>query len=179
MSTPGETRRLPAVLPSRPGSQPPSAARRVRLTVRGCLVLMLLIFLVSDLLGSQLGMAWLDGAGYAAGCLLAVAYARREALLLVSTSPPALFLVALVAAELVTATGSTLLATAEGTLLALATCAPWLFGATVAGLVLATVRGLPQCVRDLRGELGGQDSDPRYVPLSQRIRDGVTSRPPS
>lgn len=151
----------------------------MRLTVRGCVVLMLLVFLVSDLLGSRLSWAWLDGAGYAVGCLLAVSYARREALLLVSTSPPALFLVALVTAELVTATGSTLLATAEGTLLALATCAPWLFGVTVAGLILATARGLPQCVRDLKGELGGQDGRTRYEPLSQRLRDRMASRPPS
>jgi hypothetical protein len=166
MSTPEETR------------QPPSAppAGRVRLTVRGCVVLMLLVFLVSDLIGSSLGWGWLDGVGYGAGCLLAVAYARREALLLVATAPPALFLIALVTAELVTATGSTLLATAEGTLLALATCAPWLFVVTVAGLALAMKRGLLQCIRDLKGELGGQGMGGQagFVPPTapaQRVRD--------
>ena len=116
---------------------------------------MLLIFLVSDLLANKLGWGWLGGAGYGLGSLLAVTYARRESLLLVVIAPPVLFLVALVTAELVTATGSTLLATAEGTLLALATCAPWLFGVTVVGLGAAIVRGLPQCVRDFKAELSG------------------------
>jgi ABC-type amino acid transport system permease subunit len=118
-------------------------------------VLMLLIFLVSDLLANKLGWGWLGGAGYGLGGLLAVTYARREALLVVVTAPPVLFLAALVTAELITATGSTLLATAEGTLLALATCAPWLFAVTVVGLIVAMVRGLPQCVRDFKAELSG------------------------
>jgi hypothetical protein len=131
------------------------ASGRARLTGRGCVVLMLLIFLVSDLLADKLGWGWLGGAGYGLGCLLAVTYARRESLLLVVIAPPVLFLVALVTAELVTATGSTLLATAEGTLLALATCAPWLFGITVVALVAAMVRGLPQSVRDFKAELSG------------------------
>lgn len=155
---------------------PPAGPGKVRLTVRGCVVLMLLVFLVSDLLGNKLGWGWLDGLGYGAGCLLAVAYARREALLLVATAPPALFLIALVIVELVTATGSTLLATAEGTLLALATCAPWLFVMTVAGLALAIRRGLLQCIRDLKGELGGQAGyQPPGAPgvSAPRVRDGA------
>ena len=135
---------------------------QARLTGRGCVVVMLLIFLVSDLLVSKLGLGWLDGLGYGTGCLLAVAYARREALLLVVTAPPALFLVALVTAELITATGSTLLATAEGTLLALATGAPWLFAVTLAGLVVAMFRGLPQCVRDFKVELSGRGARSGY-----------------
>lgn len=140
---------------------------QARLTGRGCVVVMLLIFLVSDLLASKLGLGWLDGLGYATGCLLAAAYARREALLLVVTAPPALFLVALVTAELITATGSTLLGTAEGTLLALATGAPWLFGVTVAGLVVAMFRGLPQCVRDFKVELSGRGARSGYEPLAR------------
>jgi hypothetical protein len=131
-------------------------------------VLMLLIFLVSDLLADKLGWGWLGGAGYGLGCLLAVTYARREALLLVVIAPPALFLAALVIAELVTATGSTLLATAEGTLLALATGAPWLFGITVVALVAAMVRGLPQSVRDFKAELSG---------LSTRTGDETSAGP--
>ena len=101
-------------------STPPASPGRVRLTMRGCVVLMLLVFLVSDLLGGTLGWGWLDGLGYGAGCLLAVLYARREALLFVVIAPPVIFLAALVAAQLATATGSTLLATMEGTGLALA-----------------------------------------------------------
>ena len=157
-------------------STPSAGPGRVRLTVRGCVVLMLLVFLVSDLLGSKLGWGWVDGAGYGAGGLLAVAYARREALLLVVTAPPALFLIALVTVELMTATGSTLLATAEGTLLALATCAPWLFVVTVAALALGVRRGLLQCIRDLKGELGGPGMGRQagFVPPTtpaERVRD--------
>lgn len=142
---------------------------------------MLLIFLVSDLLAAKLGWSWLGGVGYGIGCLLAVAYARREALLLVVTAPPALFLVALVTTELITATGSTLLATAEGTLLALATNALWLFAFTVTGVVVAMFRGLPQCIRDFKVELSGRGAQSGYEPLV-RPRAAVGpggSEPPS
>jgi uncharacterized membrane protein AbrB (regulator of aidB expression) len=39
--------------------------------------------------------------------------------------------------------------------LTLSTAAPWLFGGVAAALLIATVRGLPQCVRDLRSRLAG------------------------
>ena len=133
---------------------------------------MLLVFLVCDLLATRLGWGWLAGAGYLLGGLLAVTYARREALLLVVTAPPALFLVTLVTVDLVTATGSRLLSTAEGTLLALAMSAPWLFAGTVACVVAALARGLPQCVRDLKDDLSGMRAG-----TGQRAQDDAGSRP--
>jgi hypothetical protein len=122
------------------------------------MLVMLAVFLIGNLIAAWAHADALSGLGYAAGCLLAVVYARREALLLVVTTPPLIFLVALVAAELITAAGSTVLATAEGTLLTLAAVAPWLFGCTLACLIVALLRGLPQCVRDLRAALGGRTS---------------------
>jgi hypothetical protein len=74
----------------------------------------------------------------------------------VVTTPPTIFLAALVAAELITAGSHTVLATTEGTILTLAAVAPWLFGCTVACLIAGLLRGLPRCVRDLRAQLNGR-----------------------
>ena len=93
-----------------------------------------------------------------AGCALAVTYARREAMLVVVTTPPAAFLLALVSVELMTAGGSTLLSAAEGTLLTLAGTAPWLLVVTIGYLAVAMTRGLPQCIQDLRAALAGQNA---------------------
>jgi hypothetical protein len=129
----------------------------LRLTGRGSLVLMALVFLIANLIAAWSHVTWLAGPGYAAGALLAVFYARRESLLAVVTTPPALFLVTLVTAQLLTATGrSTVLAALEGTLLALAATAPWLLGATVAYLAAAMLRGLPRCLQDLRLAIAGE-----------------------
>jgi hypothetical protein len=176
MSVPGGTRSTPGTMPQRPAAEPgrpqgrSSAVgdgRRVparkqsrpRLTGRGAVLLMLAVFLVGNLIAVPIKVPWLGGLGYAAGCLLAVAYTRREALLLVVTAPPAIFLAALVATELITAGGNTVLATTEGTLLTLAAVAPWLFGCTIACLIAGLVRGLPRCVRDLRAQLNGRGAE--------------------
>src|SRR5437660_4732146 len=146
MSVPGDARPVPVTVPvehvpaaataaTRPGAAVGGGRRRParggsrsrpKLTGRGCTLLMLVVFFVSCLLAQWLQIGSLTGAGYGAGCLLAVLYARREALLYVAIAPPVIFLGALVAAELATASGSTLLATAEGTVLALAGVWPWL-----------------------------------------------------
>jgi hypothetical protein len=129
----------------------------LRLTGRGSLVLMTAVFLIASLIAAWSHVAWLSGPGYALGALLAVGYARRESLLPVVATPPALFLGTLVIAQLLTATGhSTGLAAVEGTLLALAATAPWLLGATVAYLATAMLRGLPRCLRDLRLAIAGE-----------------------
>jgi hypothetical protein len=133
----------------RPGSAP-------RLTSRGCALVMFVVFLGTGLLAQLLSAAWIGGLGYGAGCLLAVAFARRAALLFVSTAPPLIFLIALVCAQLITATGSTLLATAEGTVLALAAASGWLFACTAGCIVLAVLRGLPQAIRDLSAQINGR-----------------------
>jgi hypothetical protein len=138
------------------GPRPGRARSRARLTGRGAVLVMVAVFLVVDLIAAGVHSTFLNGFGYAAGCLLAVTYARREALLVVATTPPAIFLAALLAVKLMTAGGNVVLAGAEGTLLTLAAIAPWLFGVTIAYLAAATVRGLPRCIQDLRTALAGQ-----------------------
>jgi hypothetical protein len=172
MSVPGETRSTPGTMPLRHAAEhgrstavgegrraPARKQNRPRLTGRGAVLLMLAVFLVGNLIAVPVQVPWLGGLGYAAGCLLAVAYTRREALLIVVTTPPAIFLAALVAAELITAGSHTALATTEGTLLTLAAVAPWLFGCTIACLIAGLVRGLPRCIRDLRAQLNGRDAE--------------------
>jgi hypothetical protein len=139
------------------GRRPPAAQHgRPRLTGRGAVLIMIIVFLAGNLVTAWTQLSWPGGLGYGAGCLLAAAYARREALLLVVLVPPVIFLTTLTTAELISAGGGTLLATAEGTILALAAVAPWLFCGTAACLVVAMVRGLPRCVRDLRAEMSGR-----------------------
>jgi hypothetical protein len=136
----------------------------VRLTGRGCVLLMLVTFGIGDLIAAWTHVDWLGGLGYAAGFGLAVAYARREALLMVAAAPPALFLGALVVVQLMTAGRSTGLSVAEGTFLTLAATAPWLLGGTAACLAAATMRGLPRCVQELRVALAGQSGEARLWP---------------
>jgi hypothetical protein len=138
--------------------RPGRARNRPRLTGRGAVLVMLVVFLIGDLIGAGLHAAVVAGLGYAAGCALAVTYARREAMLVVVTTPPAAFLLALVSVELMTAGGSTLLSAAEGTLLTLAGTAPWLLVVTIGYLAVAMTRGLPQCIQDLRAALAGQNA---------------------
>jgi len=132
----------------------------LRLTGRGAILLMLVVFFVGNLIAAAAQANWLNGVTYAAGSLLAVGYVRREALLLLATTPPLAFLVALVGAELLTAQGGTLLATAEGTVLTLATTSLWLLCCTALCLLVAWLRGLRQCIRDLTAELGGLVHEP-------------------
>ena len=129
---------------------------RPRLTSRGALVVMVAAFLAGNLLAAGIAHSWPAGLGFAAGCLLAVAYARRESMLLVVVAPPVIFLITLVGAELITASSASALATAEGVLLTLAGTAPWLFGVMIITLVIAMMRGLPSCIRRLGAELAGR-----------------------
>jgi hypothetical protein len=132
----------------------PRPGVRGRLTASGALLGMLLLCLVTCLVAAWRQLDLLAGLGYCAGCVLAPVYARRAAQLRVAVSAPVVFLLAEVVAQALTTSGSsghaTLLSVAEGTFLALADCAPWLFAGTAVCIAIAMFRGLPQCVRDLR-----------------------------
>lgn len=160
---PGQASRTMPVRVAGPGSRAPGSRRssaghgsRLRLTGRGAVALMLVVFAVANLLGTRLQAGWLDGLGYLAGCLPAVGYVRRDGLLLLVTTPPLVFLVTLVGAEVASAQGGTLLATAEGSALALAGASGWLFAGTAGYLAIAMARGLHRCIRSLNAELKGQ-----------------------
>jgi hypothetical protein len=129
-----------------------------RMTGRGAVLAMFALFFTGAAIADLLHLGVLAGLSFLAGCVLAVRFARRSALLIVVVSPPLIFLIAVACAESISSspTGhSRVLSAAEGTILTLAAAAPWLFGGEALGLVLALFRGLPQCVRDLRAGLRG------------------------
>lgn len=123
------------------------------------------IFLLSCLAGGHTpGTAAsggnLPGFGFAAGAVISAGSVRREDLLIVVTAPPVLFVIALTCAELISAWlpgGLPVSAGSEATaiFLTLSTAAIWLFAGFTAALILALIRGLRQCVRDLRTGLSG------------------------
>lgn len=129
------------------------------MSTRTAIVVMFIIFLLTDLSAGWLHVVALTGFGFAAGSAAAAARTRREHLLLAATTPPLIFLIAVTASELVTlhmhhVAASPGLALAD-IFLTLSTAAPWLFGGLAGALLIATLRGLPQCVRDLRAQLTG------------------------
>jgi hypothetical protein len=147
----------PGRLPEAGNGESYGAARpgfRGRLTASGTLLGLLLVCLVTCLVAAWRQVDVLAGLGFCAGCVLAPVYARRAAQLRVTVSAPVVFLVAEIVAQSLTTSGSSghraVLSVAEGTLLALADVAPWLFAGTAVCIAIAMFRGLPQCVRDLR-----------------------------
>jgi hypothetical protein len=129
------------------------------MSTRAAVIMMFAIFLLTDLSASWLHVVALTGFGYAAGSAAAAGRTRREDLLLAATTPPLIFLISVTIGELITlhlnhVAVSAGLALAD-IFLTLSTAAPWLFGGLAGALLIATVRGLPQCVRDLRAQLTG------------------------
>jgi hypothetical protein len=122
---------------------------------------MFVVSLAGCLLAAWLHIALIAGLGFCAGCVLATRYSRRQVQLHVVLSIPAIFLAALVVAELVIpGAGSghrTMLSVFEGTVLTLAAVAPLLFAGTAIGVGIALFRGLPQCIRELRTEARRHD----------------------
>lgn len=124
---------------------------------RTAIFAMFAIFVLTGMAANWLQVSALTGFGFAAGSALAAGRTRPSDLLPVATSPPLLFLLAVVSTELISlhvkhvAAGPALVL--AGIFLTLAASAPWLFGGMAGALLIATVRGLPQCVRQLRGEI--------------------------
>jgi hypothetical protein len=137
-------------------ARPPRAAGergRIALTGRGAVAGMVVLFFFILLVASWLQWGFLAGPSFLIGSVGAAWYTKRRDLLTVAVSPPLLFFAALIFAKALTARGSTIISTVEGTALTLANVAPWLFAGVVLSLIVAWVRGLPQCVADLRRDL--------------------------
>jgi hypothetical protein len=134
------------------------------MTARGAVLSMFAVFLAGTLIAGWLHTELLTGLSFVAGCVLAARYTRRSGLLAATVSPPALFLAALICAELLDSDSGTVwhtvAATCEGSVITLASVAPWLFAGVILGLVIAFARGLRGCVSELRAELRG-DIPPR------------------
>lgn len=156
---------------------------RSHVTARGALLGMFLVCLVTCLVGGWRQVDILDGLAYCAGCVLMPVYARRDAQLRVVISAPAVFLLALVITQALTAQGSSghgsALSVAEGTFLTLADVAPWLFAGTALCVVIALTQGLSQCVRDLRADPARSAAARRPQPGGARHRDRFEPDPPA
>jgi hypothetical protein len=153
-------------------AQPAATTVRSHLTARGALLVMFAVSLVTCLIAAWLHADVVAGAGFVTAAILAPVYARRDALLHIVISAPVLFLLAEILMQALTAQGSSsrgsVMSVLEGTLLTLADVAPWLFAGTAICAAVAMMRGLPQCIRDLRAGLRGEPmpstparSDPR------------------
>lgn len=140
--------------------RPTATTARSRLTARGAVLVIFAVCLVTCLIAAWLHADVVAGVGFVAAAILAPVYARRDALLHIVISAPVLFLLAEILTQVLTAQGSSsrgsMMSVLEGTLLTLADVAPWLFAGTVACVALAMMRGLPQCIRDLRAGLRGE-----------------------
>jgi hypothetical protein len=149
----------------RPGSDQPGRPPESpsRLTARGAGLAMFSVFFPGTLTSGWLHVTALTGLSFVAGCILAGLYTRRAHLLTVVTMPPMIFMLALICAKAVSATGNTVVSTAEGSLLTLSAVAPWLFCGAAVTIVIALFRGLPRRVSELRaglrGSLGRGDLD--------------------
>ena len=172
----------PAAFPSTRTARP---VRRARLTASGALLGMLALCLVTCLLAAWWQVDVVAGLGFCAGCVLAPVYARRAAQLRVAVSAPVIFLLAEIVAQSITAPGNSghgaAVSVLEGTVLALADVAPWLFAGTALCITIALFRGLPQCVRDLRtganmGSAGRGAQPPGPARAGTALRDQHSHR---
>lgn len=146
--------------------------RPITLTGRGAIAGMLVLFLVSLLIASWLQWGVLAGASFVIGSVAAAWYTRPRDLLAVAVSPPLLFFCALVVVKAFTAQGAAIISTVEGTALTLANVAPWLFAGAVLYLIVAWVRGLPQCVSELRHDLRPDLPRPRSESPGATVSQG-------
>lgn len=146
-----------------------------RLTGRGAVLGMALVFTVGLLAATWLGVTVLAGAFFVLGCGLAAWYTRPADLLTVVLVPPILFSGALILVEAMTASGSLVLSVAAGSLVVLVSVALWLAAGLVLTVAIAWRRGLPQCVRDLRHDLRAE----RARAASPRPSSARASRGPA
>ncbi|MFI7032929.1 DUF6542 domain-containing protein [Microbispora rosea] len=116
----------------------------LRLTARGAIVMLFVITLV--------GMPFLPGPAFVAGCLAAVLLVRPRDLLPLVVTPPLVFFAAALLVELLRAlrSASMLQTFGLGMFTALSSGAPWLFLGAALALGIAWVRGLPANLRELR-----------------------------
>jgi hypothetical protein len=127
------------------------------MTARGAVVAMFSLFFLGMLAADWLHLGSLIGLSFAAGCVLAARYTKRDGLLTAVATPPLIFMIALAGTQTMSAHADTLRRTLtsaiEGIALTLASVAPWLFGGVILGVVVAMFGGLPRCVSEFRTNL--------------------------
>jgi hypothetical protein len=140
----------------RPGPPPSSAGGAkagIRLTGRGAILCLFVLCFVGILVSGWLGTGIVADALFVAGCGAMAWYAKPSDLLTVAVAPPLAFFFGCVLAKLASSSGGT--SAAEGTLVTLATSAPWLFIGTALTIVIGLRRGLLGNIRELRQGLQG------------------------
>lgn len=140
----------------RPGPPPSSAdgaKAGIRLTGRGAILCLFVLCFVGILVSGWLGTGIVADALFVAGCGAMAWYAKPSDLLTVAVAPPLAFFFGCVLAKLASSSGGT--SAAEGTLVTLATSAPWLFIGTALTIVIGLRRGLLGNIRELRQGLRG------------------------
>jgi hypothetical protein len=154
------------------------------MTARGAVFAMFSVFFLGMLAADGLRLGSLTGLSFVAGCGLAARYTKRDGLLTAVATPPLIFMIALVCTETMSSHADTLRRTVtsavEGTVLTMASVAPWLFSGVILGVIIAMFRGLPQCVRELRADMrGGLGQRPRASFRPPRPRASFPTRPPA
>jgi hypothetical protein len=160
------------------GQAEQATAPAARLTGRGAVLGMAVVFVMGLLVASWLNVTVLAGVFFVVGCALAAWYTRPADLLTVVLAPPLLFSGALIFVEAVTASGSVLLSVTAGSVVVLASLALWLAIGLVVTVAIAWPRGLPQCVRDLRRDLHAERARPTAARAPGSPRPGILSRDP-
>ena len=144
---------------------------QIRLTGRGAVAVMLVVFALGLTGAAWLGSPVLAGAFFIAGSAAAVFNVRQRDLLMATIAPPLVFGIVLVGVKAGTATGNIALSTAEGAAITLAGAAPWLFAGTALSLIIAWQRGLRGCVRELREDLRSAGPRPGLAVRSSSAPD--------
>lgn len=131
---------------------------RPEIGARGATVTVFMSSLMSDMAAQYLHAVRLTGFGFAVGCAAAASLARRRALMVVITTAPLVFLVAITCAEALAAHADHIGLSAgricARVLFTLASTAPWLFGGFAWALLIAICRVLAQRITDRRRERG-------------------------
>ena len=132
----------------------------VKLTGRGAVLVMLVVFALGLLGASWVRSPVLAGVSFIVGSVAAAVYVTQRDLLMVTITPPLLFCIVLIGVKAGTATGNLALSVAEGAAITLAGVAPWLFAGTALSLIIAWPRGLRGCFRELRHGMQPADRRP-------------------
>jgi uncharacterized protein DUF6542 len=125
--------------------------RQERLTGRGGVLVMFGVCFLGLLVAGWADWGELADATYFMASSLTAYYVRPGCLLPVAVSAPLLFFLACALEKAMTSSGA--LAALEGTLVALADSAPWLFAGTVLTVAIALLRGLSAEIRTLAVDL--------------------------
>jgi hypothetical protein len=158
--------------PSEPrGPREGDRAAALRLTGRGAILALLVLSFLGLIVSDWLDWGMFADATFVAACVVIACYAKPSDLLPVAVCPPLAFFLACVCAKLATSAGGT--SAAEGTLVTLATSAPWLFLGTAVTILIGLRRGLLDNIRDLRRDLQGEPDGPS----PDRVRRAAGSGP--